>query len=250
VQLNRYVIEAHDGAIGEVKDLLFDDKTWKIRWLVVDVGTWLAGRKVLLHPSCVIQGNYMGQKLAVRLTRAQIKDSPTARADEPVSRRMEHRVFDYYGWDTSWGGSIFGSGALNQAFDPPPIGNAHKAHATPEDEFTTDEGDPDLRSTTVVTGYHAHASDGEIGHVENFLIDDTSWTIHYLIVDTRDWLPGRHVLISPFVAKAISWPDRHVRLDVTRLQVKGSPPWDPAEVVSNVYEKRLHGYYGWPGYGW
>ena len=112
------------------------------------------------------------------------------------------------------------------------------------------DGGPHLRSMTAVRGYHIHATDGSIGHVENFLIDDMIWAIRYLVVDTRNWWPGAHVLISPCAVKRIDRNQNQVHLGVWRDMVKSSPPWDPVAVVEQVYEQRLHEHYGWPGYGW
>ncbi len=117
-------------------------------------------------------------------------------------------------------------------------------------QLGSEDGDPHLRSMASVTGYHIHASDGVIGHVEDFMLDDGTWTIRYLIVDTRNWWPGAHVLIAPYAVQSIASTDRQVRLTVSREQVKGSPPWNPAEVAEQVYERQLHRYYDWPGYGW
>jgi len=105
-----------------------------------------------------------------------------------------------------------------------------------------------IRSTTEVIGYHVHATDGEIGHVENFVFDHANWDIRYFGVDTRNWWPGEHVLISPYAIREIDWADRHVELDITRAQVKASPPWDSVAMVDHAYEKQLHSHYDWPGY--
>jgi hypothetical protein len=248
--LKGYTVEANDGPMGTVADLLFDDRTWKIRWLVVDTGTWLTGRKVLVHPSAIGQVDYERQEVTACLTRAQVKSSPDIRQDEPVSQQAQSRVYDHYGWDPVWGGSIFGAGAMSQAFYPWPNGDEVTAREAAGVDSTIDEGDPDLRSIAAVKGYRIHAGDGAIGHVENMLIDDASWDIRYLIIDTRNWWPGQHVLISPHAVKAISWTDRRITLDVTRGQVKTSPAWNPADIVDRAYEQRLHSHYAWPGYGW
>ena len=113
-----------------------------------------------------------------------------------------------------------------------------------------DIGDPHLRDLTSVTGYHIHATDGGICHVENFLLDDANWAIDYLIVDTSNWWIGKHVLISPYAVQNISWADEQIRLKVTREQVKTSPAWDPLDVIEQTYRRRLHTHYGWPGLGW
>ena len=107
-----------------------------------------------------------------------------------------------------------------------------------------------LRSIAAVTGYHIQASDGEIGHVKDMLLDDGRWEIRYLIVDTRNWGFGKHVLVSPYAVQEIRWSDKHIRLDLGCNQIKDSPPWDPDEIVDQAYEKQLHSHYGWRGYGW
>ncbi len=247
--LKGYAIEANDGRIGSVDDVLFDDRTWRVSWLVVDTGTWLTGRKVLIHPSALGKADYGAQCLPVNLTKAQVKASPAFYQDQPVSRQMEYDLYDYYGWDPVWGGSIFGGGMMSPAFSTPYVGGvAVREAAAIEDR--RDEGDPHLRSIDAVTGYHIHAEDGSIGHVESFLVNDEDWSIRYLVVDTRNWWPGQHVLISPYAVRTISWPDRRVELDASREQVKSSPPWDPAALIDRAYEQRLHSHYSWPGYGW
>jgi sporulation protein YlmC with PRC-barrel domain len=239
--INGYDIEASDGRIGTVKNVLFDDSNWKIRWLVIDTGHWLSGRQVLVHPSAIGTPDHGRRHLPVHLTKAQIEASPEIQQDRPVTMQMQSGLYDYYGWDPYWGGSLFGAGLGAMG----PMGRF-----TPALPEVYDDGDPHLRSMTDVTGYHIHASDGTIGHVENFLVDDATWAIHYLIVDTRNWWPGAHVLISPFAVKDIDWTGHAVHLNVTRERVKASPTWDPVQEVERLYQKRLHEHYGWEGYGW
>jgi len=247
--LKGYAIEASDGKIGTVGDFLFDDQTWKLRWLVVDTGGWLTGRKVLIHPSAIGHADYERQELPVALTKAQVEGSPDIRQDQPVSRQMESHLYDYYGWDPYWGSSYFGMGAIGLPLASPPYVGPSAARESGSEESHPDSGDPHLRSIAAVTSYHIHATDGEIGHVENFLVDDASWDVRYLIVDTRNWWPGKHVLVSPYAVREISWSERQVQLNVARGQVKASPPWNPIDMIDQAYEKRLHGHYGWPGYG-
>ena len=117
-------------------------------------------------------------------------------------------------------------------------------------DVALDDGDPHLRSVAEVTGYHVQARDGAIGHVEDILVDSTGWGLRYLIVDTKNWWFGKHVLISPYAVTRIDWPDRQVLLDIDRDKVKASPPWDPIDEIDEAYERRLHDHYDWPGYGW
>jgi hypothetical protein len=247
--LKGYGIEAEDGRMGTVKDVLFDDQTWRVRWLVVDAGSWLTGRKVLIHPSCAVNADYVSQTLRVNLTKAQVKDSPDIGQDRPVSQQMESSLYDYYGWDPVWGGSIFGAGMMTQTTGAP-YGAGLALREPAPGAVRQDDGDPHLRSIDAVTGYHIHAKDGFIGHAEDFLVDGDSWDIRYLVVDTRNWWPGQHVLIVPAAVTRVSWSERRIELDVSCDQVRGSPPWDPADLVDRAYEERLHRHYSWPGYGW
>jgi hypothetical protein len=224
----------------------------------VDTGTWLTTRKVLLHPSAVGGLDYERQELSVALSKHQIEESPSILRDQPVSQQLENNLYDYYGWDPAWGGSYFGGGAIASPLSAPPyFGNSalRDFGSSPLREqgdlgLLEDGGDPHLRSLAAVTGYHIVASDGEIGHVENFLFDDATWSIRYLIVDTSNWWLGKHVLISPYAVRKISYNDRQIEIDVAREKVKSSPPWDAVEMVDTYYEKRLHHHYGWQGYGW
>jgi len=246
--LKGYAVQASDGKVGDVTDFLFDDQNWKIRWLVLEPGSSLPQRKILLHPSALAAPDPVGKSIAVNLTKAEVEGSPDFLDHQPVSRQMEAHLYDYYGWDPAWGSSYFGLGAIATPFSPPPL-----VGALPPDEAAAaaappDEADLHLRSIAEVTGYHVHASDGEIGHIENFVFDHANWDIRYLAVDTRNWWPGQHVLISPYAVREIDWENRHVELNIMRAQVKASPPWDSVPMVDHAYEQQLHRHYDWPGY--
>ena len=251
--LKGFAIEARDGKIGTVSDFLFDDRSWKIRWMVVDTGGWLTGRKILVHPSAIGQLDYDGGTIAVRLTQQQVKDSPDVLSDESVSQQMEAQLHGYYGWDPMWGGdNYFGgySSGMGGAFDPAPYRVGSAQLEAERGGSGLDDGDPHLRSVTAVVGYHIQATDGPIGHVENLLVDDATWGIRYLVIDTKNWWLGKHVLISPYAVTGISWSERDVMLNVTRDKIKASPTWEPTGAIDQAYQQQLHGYYGWLGYGW
>ena len=243
-EISGYAIGATDGPIGTITDFLFDDVTWLVRWLVVDTGSFFGGRKVLLPPAALGHVNHIGRQLAVKLTKQQVKDSPSINTDEPVSRLMETNLYDYYGWNPYWSTGFYMGGYGYPAALTTPIGLGFASPAQEEDEVERRErGDPRLRSVHEVTGYHTHASDGEIGHVADFLIEDGDWSIHYLVIDTRNWWPGKKVLISPRSIESIDWAKRFVKLDVDRQKVKDSPAYDGSEVIDRAYEYRFHGYY-------
>jgi hypothetical protein len=251
--LKGYAIEATDGPIGTVKSFLFDDTNWKVRWLVVKTGSWLSGREVLVHPSAIGTPDHDQRQLPVKLTRAKVKASPDIAEDLPVTRQMQSDIYDYYGWDPYWGPNYYGVGSFGlgagSTFMP---GQDHPRDSAvmEAEDMGRFAGDQHLRDMNAVTGYHVHATDGGIGHVENFLLDDATWAIAYLIVDTSNWWIGAHVLISPFAVKNIDWTDKQVHLNATRAQVKTSPKWDKETPVPSDYTAKLHTHYGWPGLGW
>ena len=233
---------ASDGAIGSVVDLLFDDREWVLRWAVVDTGNWLPGRQVLIPPAALRAPEPSSGAIPVDMNREQIRESPGLGTDEPVSRRLESELYDYYGWAPYWtaGPAAYGAALAPPASPVPPT-------AVPGDEMRQPEppeGDPNLRSAGEVSGYYIGATDGEIGHVDDLLVERESWAVRYLIADTGNWLPGRKVLIAPPWAREIDWGDREVRVDLSRRQVEESPEYNPAASVEQDYEARLHEHYG------
>lgn len=243
-----YVIDGSDGHSGTVKTFLFDDRSWKLRWLVVDTGNWLPGRQVLIHPSMIGVPDHAAQRLPVDLTKAKIEASPDIAQDQPVTMQLQNQLYSYYGSDPYWGPDLYQAG-LTAGIDGV-AGPVAQGAGSDTRERDRESGDPHLGSVSSVRGYHVHATDGSIGHVEDFLLDDESWTIRYLILDTRNWWPGARVLVSPFAVKAIDWVEHDIHLTVRRDQVKASLEWNPGVVVDQTYEQQLHTHYGWPGYGW
>jgi len=236
-----YAIEASDGPLGTVSDLLFEDTNWAARWFVVDTGGWLSGRKVLLPLSALGQPDRALRRFPVKLTMQQVKDSPDVDTDQPVSRQMEARVYSHYKWDPYWGGSNFNMNAMATPFVTP-------LWSTPPDPRNADDqpakGDPHLRSVTAITGYHIHATDGEIGHVDDLLIDEIDWSVSYISVDTSNWWLGQKVLISPRSVRKIDWAERLIYLDVDRQKVKDSPAVEPNTTVDQAYVLKHREHYG------
>jgi hypothetical protein len=243
--LKRYVVEASDGCVGTVSDLLFDDTTWANRWLVVDTGAWLPGRKVLLPLSALGQPDGAKRHFPVKLTMRQVKDSPDIDTDMPVSRQIEAHVYDYYGWAPYWGGGI---DPVGSAMATPFVVPLSLSGSNPLDRLGKDvqsgDGDPCLRSIAAITGYHIHAIDGEIGHAEDFLVDDSGWNIRYIVVDTRNWWPGEKVLVSPRSVLEIDWSERLIHLAAKRQTIKDGPAFDPAATADGASDATFLTYYG------
>lgn len=247
--LNGSKIIATDNEIGHVKEAYFDDQAWTIRYLVVDTGAWLPGREVLVSPYSVIQPLGSGKMVDVSLTRAQVEASPPIEKHKPVSRQHEIEYFGYYGFPGYWDGTdLWGMTALPQLPPPLPVG-VESASEIDRRQAKVSTRDAHLRSSAEVTGYEIQAADGSIGHVEDFVFDDESWRIRYLVVDTRNWWPGgKKVLLAAHWIDSIDWSDQTVHTMLTRDQVKSSPEYEEGEPINRDYEKRLHQAYGREGY--
>ncbi len=228
-------VRASDGKVGTVRQFYFDDLTWSIRYMAVETDDQLQGRTVLILPAAMGKPDWMSRVFPVNLTKEQVLRSPSIAVGKPVSRRYEDTVLDYYDWPPYWSGGFYmlpGYGMKMASYH-------EEAPNEKESAVGEQTPDPHLRGTQEVTGYRIHATDGEIGHVEDFIVDDESWRIHYLVVDTRNWLPGRRVLVSPQWIREVSWDDAEVVVDLARNAIKKSPEYDPAKPISLDYELKL-----------
>ena len=234
-------IQATDGAIGRIDELLFDDEKWVIRYLVVDTGKWLPGRRVLLSPISVSRTDWASQVVELRLTRERIRNSPDIYSDKPVSRQQEATLHGYYGYGPYWGGAglwgpaIFPGALAGTGSTVPPPGDPEIAMPkSPRGQRHDSEGDPHLRSTKEVIGYHVQATDDEIGHVDDFIIEDESWAIRYLVVDTSNWPGGRSVLLSPAWVRQVEWGLSKVHVSVTAQRVRSSRDYQSADILRRL----------------
>jgi uncharacterized protein YrrD len=236
-------IHALDGEVGTVDEILFDDQHWTVRYLIVHTGGWLFGRKVLISPLAFGIMDWEGHTLNVNLTRKQIENSPGVDTDRPVSRQWERDYYDYYAWPYYWGG-IGGWGAYwypgTLFAQTNGISPTARQQAADQTQARTDDH---LRSTKAITGYGITAKDGHLGHVQDFIVNDETWQICYLAVDTRDWWPGKKVLLPPDEIADVYWPERDVTVNITREQVRNAPEWDPGQPISRLFEDQLYAYY-------
>jgi hypothetical protein len=245
--LTGYTLRATDGEIGSVEDFYFDDEAWAIRYLVVDTGKWLPGRKVLISPISLGAVDDDGKKLDVKLNKNQVENSPDIDKHKPISRQHESELFRYYNYPYYWAGPyLWGPIAYPAEFAVTAPDTQVREIKAAEERANSE--DRHLRSTREVANYSVHASDGEIGHVEDFVVDGENWAIRYVIVDTKNWLPGKKVLVSPQWIKQVSWSESAVYFDVTREAIKSSPEYDPSVPLGRDYEKRLHEHHKRPGY--
>jgi hypothetical protein len=238
-------ILATDGEIGSVRDVYFDDDRWTVRYVVVDTGKWLPGRQVLLSPISFAAPDWEARELPVNLTRAQVAESPDVFTHRPISRMNEVELHAYYGYPAYWEGPALWGAAMTPAAlaaMPSIVGGAAEI-ARPRDRK-----DEHLRSAQEVRGYHVRATDGAVGHVEDFIVSDESWTVRYVIVDTGSWLFSRRVVLAPEWFRGVVWESRGVEVELTREQIASSPEFDPAKPFERSYEADVYRHYGVPPY--
>jgi len=255
--LEHYTIRATDGVIGKVRDLYFDDDAWVIRYFVVDTSAWLSGRKVLISPISVHRPDWHQYTLPVSLTKDQVRHSPDIDTDQPVSRQHEETVLGYYGYPGYWGDvGLWGPGLYPYGLVPGYAGDGPdrlESRQVLEAHLRDEKGrhrndDPHLRSCNAVTGYRIHATDGEIGHVSGFLVDEETWAVRYLVIDTSNWWIGHKTLIAPPWIKGVHWADRTVLVDLSRDAIKDAPAYDPDVPWNRAEELGLYRHYRRNGY--
>ncbi|MEO7774766.1 MAG: PRC-barrel domain-containing protein [Steroidobacteraceae bacterium] len=238
-KLDGFRILATDGALGSVRELYFDDEQWVVRYLVVDTAGWLSGRRVLVSPYAVKWIEWDTRSVAVNLTRDQVQQSPGIDTDRPVSRQQEAEYHQYYGYPQYWPYSEYWAwGAMPLVTPPNPLARTH-AETNRRAQTQHAGADAHLRSSQAVLGHHIKATDSVVGHVADFLFDEESWAIRYLVVDTRNWLPGKHVLVTPQAICAVSWAERTLSVQLTREEIEGSPKYDPGHPPSHDFEREL-----------
>jgi sporulation protein YlmC with PRC-barrel domain len=207
-----YSIQATDGKIGEIEDFYFDDETWTIRYLVVKTGSWLARHKVLISTVALKKSSELNELVSVNLTKEQIQNSPDIDTDKPVSRQKEAMLNQHHFWGNYWGSGSYG-GEMG-------IANALPVRIKAIDRDPAE--DIHLRSIVQVDGYAIHASDGEIGHVSDFIFDDQTWQLTDIVVDTHNWIGGKKVLIPVSYIHSISFLNWLVYLHIPIVDIENS----------------------------
>jgi hypothetical protein len=238
-KLYGYHLDSINGTIGSVNEFYFDDQYWAIRYLVANTAGWLSGRQVLLSPYSVSAVDELEKTVSLTLTKKQIEDSPSIDQHEPVSRQFEGSYYDYYGYPPYYAGSLM-------------WGNSPYLERKEEKwsawDKTSASWDRHLRSTREVKGYHIIASDGEIGHVEDFLVDEDTWAIRYLLIATTNFWPGKKILLSPQWIAKVSWETQEVVVDLSREAITNSPAYIDEAPITRDYETDLYGHYDREGY--
>jgi hypothetical protein len=233
--LERLKIDTVNEDIGYVYDFYFDDVSWITRYIVVDTGNWLTGKKVLVSPYSIKKPNFLENKISTDLSKKQIKNSPDVSLEEPVSRQFEQMLSEYYGWPAYW------------SMDASMQAMAARYNSDDAKALKLGKDDPHLRSVREVRNYTINAIDGEIGVVDSFIIDDQNWIIKYLVIDTRKWLHwlpgGKDVLIAPEWIENIKWNRSTVNVALDKETIENGPEFTSAKEIDEKFENKLYNCY-------
>jgi hypothetical protein len=233
-------IQATDGEIGKVAEFYFDDLNWTIRYLVVNTGNWLAERLVLISPISVRKTEWEARRLDVQLTKSQVENSPDIDTQDTVSRQHEAEYSLYYGYPSYWDGPYL----WGRAQQPAALINASDIAAVP----TSRSVESHLRGTNAMKGYHIDGVDGQVGHIEDFILDDETWAIRYLVVNTSNWGLGQKVLLAPQWIERVSWADSQLHVGLSLSTIENSPEYNQSVAITRDYEYRLYEHYRRSGY--
>ena len=223
-----FKIHAADDLFGKVKDVYFDDHSWRVRYFVVDTGTWLSERKVLLSPASAGVPDWREKSIPVVLNRVQVENAPPISSDMPISRRYEEELSEYYTWPRYWAATglpSFDIAAVpqNPVALPPDVTTEPEGFA--EGRKLHGKGDPNLRSLKEALGYRIKAVDDEIGYLKDLLGDAKHWQIQSMLVDTGNWLPGQKVLISCAAVLSVTWESGQIGVSMTKSEIENSPAY-------------------------
>lgn len=210
------IVQALDGEVGHVSDFLFDDTYWSLRYLVVETGPWLDGRKILLAPESFERNAlYISDPLPTKVSRTKISSSPLFEMDQIIYRAYEEDYYDYYGWSAYWENSNSEANAISAM-----IGPAQMREIVP--------GRIHLRSVSSIAGFRLQANDGTIGHVASFTIDTRNWTVAEIVVETGHWYLGKQILVLPESVERINYEDSTVFVRLSLEDIRSTRANDVA----------------------
>jgi sporulation protein YlmC with PRC-barrel domain len=228
--LKTYALQAQGDEIGKINEVYFDDEHWLVRYFVVHTGGWLLGRDVLIAPRLITRLSEKSRLISTDLTREQVEESPLVDTEKPVSRHYEAEYYRYYGWKPYWGKRILPGGSA-------------LPHTMPHLESIKAPEHPHLRASNEVQGYRIHTSDGELGKVYDFILNDGDWKIQYLVLETSEWLLGKKVLVATAWVVSVDWAEKEITVELDREIIQSAPPYDPSQLIDRDYEVNLFKHY-------
>jgi sporulation protein YlmC with PRC-barrel domain len=232
-----FSIETIDGTKGKIKDFLFDEETWKVRYLEADFGSFFKDKRVLLPVNAIKAPLWDDKTVPLNITGKQIEDSPSPEDKPTVSREYENELMKHFGYAAYWSSGYIPPAHTGLYYPARPLN-------VPTAEVNEEELDTKLRSFNEVKGYHILATDGHLGHVEDMIADDADWQLIYLIIDTSNWRPwSKKVILMISWLKEISYAKKEVSIGVDTEAIKNAPEYDVSKPFEKSFEEALMDYY-------
>ncbi len=237
--LKGYSIQAIDGEKGKVKNFLFDDDTWVIRYIEADLGNFFSEKRVLIPREHLGEPLWDEKHFPVELTVKRIENSPSLEFDLPVSRKYEQELMEHYELKPYWPASIAAYSGRESMFNP------NNPFRTPKHIVDEKQLQTNLRSFSEIRGYYINATDERFGHVADLIIDDSDWQILYVVVDTKNIVPwSKQVMLPIELVEEISFLDKEAVINLPKETIKNAPEYNPSLAVNAEYEQVLHDFYG------
>ena len=230
-QLSDYRLHAKDGDIGHLRQVFFDDRDWRVRYLVVHTGSALLGRDALLIPETVTKIDDERRRIDVKLTHEQIENAPPVSSQLTVSRHYEQELYRHYDWQPYWDDDLL-------------LGLGGTAHPPADVGHIQEPVNPYLRGSDEVAGYALSGAGGNLGEVRDFVLEVPGWHIRYLHIATGGRLFGRDILIACAWLEDIDWSARTVATVLPREAIESAPSYDASDIISREYELALYKHYG------
>lgn len=233
-------VRGMDGDIGKIVDLYFDDENWTVRYLVVDVGNWVPGNHVLISPMSITRTDWERQRVELSIDRERVQKSPAADLVKPVSRQYESEYHRYYGWPYYWEGTgVWGAEAtpLGLGSSIPTSGTApveRDVRRTVSTRTGAGVEESHIRSAREVAGYHIKATDHEVGHIDDYLVDADSWTIDSIVIDTSNWPGGKAVVLARQRIGRVDWSTKQIFVNASSQEVRNSPEFSESYTSRRV----------------
>ena len=218
-ELTGYTVLARDGRLGTIEDFHFNSRDWVIQYVIVNSLDWPIGRWLLMPPSAVERTDLEASVLLVKVTKGDIKKSSRVDTNDPVSRQQEigsahcHKRFTY--WDRITG---------SEGPDSTPVG-VQAGKTSESDEVSSAKPKP--QSAEEILGFRILARDGEVGRLEDLIVESETWAVNYLLVTTRNSPPGGRALLAPCWITCVARDTFEIRVDLKRDTIRNSPEFSP-----------------------
>jgi sporulation protein YlmC with PRC-barrel domain len=255
--LSKAVITNQEGdEIARVEDIYFDNASWNIKYFVCRVGHLIQKKDVLIGVNSILEIDPIKRSIRTNFTEGEIASCPDKDEHKPISRLHEERLQSYFGWSPYWGQTVIPSiGTFGYANPVQPNATPHPAYENelniPVEQRTSySHEDANLLSLNEISGYHIEASDGSIGHAADWFIDTSNWEIAYLMIDTRNWLPGKKVAVDKAWVNDITWHDRMIRVELNKEEIGDSPEYHGEKILDRDFINNLSNYHEWLSKKW